>query len=404
MSVLNKLSDAERQAVVNFQEYLKIPSVHPDIDYEPCVKFLRSLADGLGLPCTVHNVTPKKPIVLITWVGTDPALDSVLLNSHMDVVPVFEDQWTHKPFSGHIDEKGNIYGRGSQDMKCVGIQYLEAIRKLKKEGVRLKRTLHVSFVPDEETGGHLGMEEFVLTQAFRDLKVGFALDEGMASSNDVYNVFYGERCTWHIVVHCPGQPGHGALLLENTAAEKLRYMIDKFSDFRAQESQKLSANPDLTLGNITSVNITKIKGGVQSNVIPEEYQMVIDCRIPVTVDVKAFENTIKQWCQASGKDVWLEYEQKLPQVPLTELNESNYYWRAFKNTFDELGLKMKKEIFPAATDCRYLRALGISALGYSPICDTPVLLHDHDEYLNVDVFLKGIGIYVKLITALANAV
>lgn len=32
-------------------------------------------------------------------------------------------------------------------MKCVGIQYLEAIRYLKEEGVRPKRTVHVSFVP-----------------------------------------------------------------------------------------------------------------------------------------------------------------------------------------------------------------------------------------------------------------
>lgn len=32
-------------------------------------------------------------------------------------------------------------------MKCVGIQYLEAIRRLKQDGITLKRTLHISFVP-----------------------------------------------------------------------------------------------------------------------------------------------------------------------------------------------------------------------------------------------------------------
>lgn len=49
-----------------------------------------------------------------------------------------------------MDEKGDIYARGTQDMKCVGVQYLEAIRRLKLEGVTLKRTLHVSFVPGNE--------------------------------------------------------------------------------------------------------------------------------------------------------------------------------------------------------------------------------------------------------------
>jgi len=57
--------------------------------------------------------------------------------------------WSHSPFAAEKDANGNIYARGSQDMKCVGIQYLEAIRRLKNNGVRLKRTLLISFVPGE---------------------------------------------------------------------------------------------------------------------------------------------------------------------------------------------------------------------------------------------------------------
>ena len=30
--------------------------------------------------------------------------------------------WKYPPFSAHKDENGDIYARGSQDMKCVGIQ------------------------------------------------------------------------------------------------------------------------------------------------------------------------------------------------------------------------------------------------------------------------------------------
>lgn len=33
----------------------------------------------------------------------------------------------------------------------------------------------------------------------------------------------------------------------------------------------------------------------------------------------------------------------------------------------------------------------------------PVLLHDHDEYLQADIFLAGIQIYKKIISNLANA-
>ena len=38
-------------------------------------------------------------------------------------------------------------------MKCVGIQHVEAMRELSEKGIKLLRTVHISFVPDEEIGG-----------------------------------------------------------------------------------------------------------------------------------------------------------------------------------------------------------------------------------------------------------
>lgn len=34
--------------------------------------------------------------------------------------------------------------------------------------------------------------------------------------------------------------------------------------------------------------------------------------------------------------------------------------------------------------------------------NTPVLLHDHDEYLQADIFLRGIRIYKQIIRNLAS--
>ena len=63
-------------------------------------------------------------------------------------------------------------------MKCVGMQYLEAIRRLKGTGFRPVRSVHLSFVPDDEIGGHDGAEKFVESEAFEKLNVGIVLDEG----------------------------------------------------------------------------------------------------------------------------------------------------------------------------------------------------------------------------------
>lgn len=136
----------------------------------------------------------------MTWTGTEPDLPSIVLNSHMDVVPVEEEHWTHPPFGAEIDSAGRIYGRGSQDAKQIGIQYLAAIDALKRQEVRLKRTVHIVFVPDEEVGSALGMAAFVRSDDFKSLNIGFALDEGRTSEDESFLVFYTQRTIcrkWH---------------------------------------------------------------------------------------------------------------------------------------------------------------------------------------------------------------
>jgi aminoacylase len=49
---------------------------------------------------------------------------------------------------------------------------------------------------DEEVGGYKGMGCFVKTPEFAALNVGFALDEGIASPDESYHIFYGERAIW----------------------------------------------------------------------------------------------------------------------------------------------------------------------------------------------------------------
>ncbi|XP_047102454.1 aminoacylase-1A [Schistocerca piceifrons] len=393
---------AEDEAVTNFRTYLRIPSVQPNINYDECVNFLKQQAESIGLDFKVYSVTAGKPIVVLTWEGKKPSASSILLNSHMDVVPVFPDKWKHDPFGAEKDKDGNIYARGSQDMKCVGIQYLEAIRRLKKKNVRLLRTIHVSFVPDEEIGGIEGMKKFVTTLDFLSLNVGFAMDEGMASPNEEYVLFYGERSIWHLHIHCPGSPGHGSLILPDTAGEKVRYIIDKFMDLRQKEKEKLQKNPQLKLGDVTTINLTQLQGGVQSNVVPPELTVVFDVRLALDVAHTEFEEMVNKWCREAGEGIYVEYEQKCPIVDATKLDKTNPWWLAFKAECDKMNLKLVPQIFPAATDSRYIRGIGLPALGFSPMNHTPVLLHDHDEYLNESIFLKGIEIYENIIPALAN--
>lgn len=46
-----------------------------------------------------------------------------------------------------MDENGDIYGRGTQDTKDISIQYLEAIRRLRKDNITLARTIYLTLMP-----------------------------------------------------------------------------------------------------------------------------------------------------------------------------------------------------------------------------------------------------------------
>lgn len=65
---------------------------------------------------------------------------------------------------------------------------------------------------------------------------------------------------------------------------------------------------------------------------------------------------------------------------MTSTNESNPWWSVFEQAITAVGGKLAKpEILASTTDARYIRELGIPALGFSPMTNTPILLHDHNE-------------------------
>jgi len=102
-------------------------------------------------------------------------------------------------------------------MKCVVAQYMLALKRLAGEDGSFKplRTIIFTAVPDEEIGG-AGMADFLASEYYKDVVIGrmggiaLALDEGLASEDQKYSVFYGERLPWWIEVTAKGNTGHGS--------------------------------------------------------------------------------------------------------------------------------------------------------------------------------------------------
>ena len=406
--------------IERFCDVIRFPTVSaegPAGSYQACFDYLEAWCKRLGLETSACSPVEKKPILIATWKGSDPSLKTLLLNAHYDVVPAEPEKWDVDPFSGHVTEDGWIYGRGTQDMKCVVCQYLEAVERLQADGFVPKRTIHLTFVPDEELGGVDGVSKFVLMDEFKALNVGCALDEGLANETDAMTVFYGERAVVWLRLKATGPVGHGSRFVPNTAMVKLINVVQKFLNFREEQEALLGGehagckhSMAKKLGDVTTLNLTMLQGGVSKdggetymlNVIPGEAYAGFDIRIPPSVDLDDFEKQIGEWT-SSEEGVAYEFIFRAKQHAVSETDrEKSPWWACFSDACDAAGITVEAEVFPAATDSRYIRALGIPAFGFSPISNTPILLHDHNERLHKDVYLRGIDIFTKIIPSLAN--
>ena len=179
-------------------------------------------------------------------------------------------------------------------------------------------------------------------------------------------------------------------------------MINKLLAYREQERKRLEGNPHFTLGDVTSVNLTIMKGGVQTNVVPDKFELTFDIRITPTTNIVEFEAMLRGWMAEAGQGVTLEFRQKFTVQTLTPIGKDDPWYSCLESAFSKHSLVTKPQIFPAGTDSRYLRELGIPAIGFSPMNNTPILLHDHDEFLNEEVFLRGIDIFQDIIANCAS--
>jgi len=188
-------------ALTRFQEFLQFETVSATAPstgaYKECAAFLRKELEAISVLSNVHyleEAPDHSPVVVAQWKGLDPNLPVLLLNSHYDVVPADVSKWTVPAFEG-LRKNGKVYGRGTQDMKCVCMQYMEAIRTISKlhPNWQPERDIYLTFVPDEEIGGS-GMAAFLDSKLYKNMPgIALALDEGLASTTNTFDVFYGER-------------------------------------------------------------------------------------------------------------------------------------------------------------------------------------------------------------------
>ena len=232
-----------------------------------------------------------------------------------------------------------------------------------------------------------------------------------------------------------GSTGHGSRFIDGTAVERVVHVVNQALAYR--EAQRLllhggcahagcdhsvaaaNASKKRGLGDVTSLNVTRLQAGIMSggqpvlNVIPSQAEACFDIRISPHTPPSDIADEITRWCAHENDTLknstqsakvtweWVTAGRAAMCHATTPIDKSNPWWGLFAGTIRSLGLDVRADVFPAATDSRFLRAKNIRALGFSPMRHSPILLHEHDEYLDESVFVEGCNVYVHLLSKLA---
>jgi acetylornithine deacetylase/succinyl-diaminopimelate desuccinylase-like protein len=301
------------EAVGLLQEYVRIDTSNPPGDTRKSADFLAAILEREGVPVTRYESQPGKAILLARLKGRGPARPILLLH-HMDVVPADRARWKMDPFAATI-EGGEMWGRGTMDMKGLGVAHLLAFLTLKRQNIPLTRDIILMAVPDEEVGGQLGAR-WMIEHHFPELDPEYVLDEGGFGSEDlfapgklVFGISVAEKQIAWMKIRAEGVAGHGSQPHDQNPNDRLVRGLTRL----LEKPMPAASNPVLAamkakVGTFapnkftnaiqnSTVALTTLDAGVgdpkKVNVIPSAAEAQIDCRLLPGTDARQWVEDIK---------------------------------------------------------------------------------------------------------------
>ena len=202
-------------------------------------KELETLFPKVHKACEKHEFDGS---LLFKWKGKGNH-EPILLMSHQDVVEATGD-WKHEPFSGDIDEKGCVWGRGTVDTKGSLFCIFSALEELIWEGYEPECDVYIASSCTEEISGE-GAPLIAKYLKDQGVQLALLLDEGgMIVEEPVGGVkgLYGmvgvvEKGYGDVKFVAKSNGGHASAPGKNTPLVRLgKFMaeIDKNNPFTAK--------------------------------------------------------------------------------------------------------------------------------------------------------------------------
>lgn len=317
--------------------------------------------------------------------GADPGRPTLIVNGHLDVVPVNADAWTHDPFDPQVVD-GRLYGRGTADMKGGIAAAICALDVLERAGRAPACNLAFHLVADEERGGKWG------TQALLDAGL-IRGDACLVPEPTDLELCVAERGLLQGRIHITGQPGHGSRPRDGISAVEhgaLTVLALHAADFGG-EDHPLLGRP--------TANVGTIHGGSAFNVVAETCVVGVDRRILPGATVESTQAEIEARIHAAGID-GLRYRFELDTFGEASEMSAGDPW--VKHVGDAVARATGREPgvigMSFTTDARFVRnQAGIPAV----VCGPGAIdqAHTDDEYVDVARLIDATAAFAELFAA-----
>ncbi|MFD0668878.1 M20 family metallopeptidase [Ramlibacter sp. MAHUQ-53] len=205
----------------------------------------------------------------------------VALNAHGDVVPPGEG-WTHDPYGAEIVD-GKLYGRAAAVSKSDFASFTFAVRALESLGAPLKGGVELHFTYDEEYGGELGPGWL--------LKQGLTRPDLMIAAGFSYEVVTAHNGCLQMEVTVHGKMAHAAV--PDTGIDALQGAVKILNALYAQNTEYRKVTSQVAGIKHPYVNVGRIEGGTNTNVIPGKVSFKLDRRMIPEEDPVAVEASIR---------------------------------------------------------------------------------------------------------------
>lgn len=393
-TTLNQFIDQHRpQQEAFLAELVKVPSDNPAGDCDAHGKRAKELLEGLGFTVEAHKVPDAQVkaagmisatnLVVRKQFGTGGP--TIAMNAHGDVVPPGLG-WTKDPYGGEIadSEHGPVmYGRGVAVSKSDFATYTYAVLALmeaEKQGAKINGAVELQFTYDEETGGDIG-PKFLLDNNLS--KADYAISAGFS-----YGITSSHNGCLHVEVTVKGKQGHAAMPHTGVdAIEAATHILQAIYGLRAELATRKSKVPGI---DTATLNVGLIKGGINTNVVPDLVTFRVDRRmIPEEIGFDA-EGEIRAVVEKAARDrpgIEVKVERIILAEPLSELPGVEKLIGALKSRAESVfGVEIPVQGVPLYTDARHYTKRGIPTVlyGAGPRTLMEARGHNSDENLRLN--------------------